>query len=456
MARRYFSSTATATTLSSGMDTSVTDMTVSSTSGFPTSYPFTIVVEEGVAGKEELCDVTAAGTGGATWTVTRGVDGTSGRSHSSGAVVRHAVSGRDFDEANAHVNASSGVHGLSGSVVGTSDSQTLSNKTLTAPVIATISNTGTLTLPTSTDTLVGRATTDTLTNKTISGASNTVSNLSPSAVTGTAVVTSDARLSDTRTPTDLSVTTGKIADSAVTTAKINASAVDASKIASGAVGSTQIASGAVTTAKIAAGAVTTTELGTDSVTAAKIAAGAVDTSELATGAVTTAKIAAGAVTATELGSSAVTNAKIAAGAVDTAQLATDAVTAAKIAAGAVDTSELATGAVTTAKIADGNVTQAKLSGDLASVTFGKNSYDVGSTGGWSSGYLEVNTGLSSGVTGFVGTLTTTNPRILTIIALNAHGDGGTGGANGYVRLYLQNNSGTAITSGSQYIHWIAW
>lgn len=45
--------------------------------------------------------------------------------------------------------------------------QTLTNKTLTAPVIATIVNTGTLTLPTSTDTLVGRATTDTLTNKTL-------------------------------------------------------------------------------------------------------------------------------------------------------------------------------------------------------------------------------------------------------------------------------------------------
>ena len=48
--------------------------------------------------------------------------------------------------------------------------ETLTNKTLTAPVIATIVNSGTLTLPTSTDTLVGRATTDTLTNKTIQGA----------------------------------------------------------------------------------------------------------------------------------------------------------------------------------------------------------------------------------------------------------------------------------------------
>ena len=45
--------------------------------------------------------------------------------------------------------------------------QTLTNKTLTSPIISTISNTGTLTLPTSTDTLVGRATTDTLTNKTL-------------------------------------------------------------------------------------------------------------------------------------------------------------------------------------------------------------------------------------------------------------------------------------------------
>ena len=44
--------------------------------------------------------------------------------------------------------------------------QTLTNKTLTTPIISSISNTGTLTLPTSTDTLIGRATTDTLTNKT--------------------------------------------------------------------------------------------------------------------------------------------------------------------------------------------------------------------------------------------------------------------------------------------------
>jgi len=55
-----------------------------------------------------------------------------------------------------------------------SRTQTLTNKTLTLPVIAQISNTGTLTLPTSTDTLVGRTTTDTLTNKTVALTSNTL------------------------------------------------------------------------------------------------------------------------------------------------------------------------------------------------------------------------------------------------------------------------------------------
>ena len=71
--------------------------------------------------------------------------------------------------------------------------QTLTNKTLTAPVISTISNTGTLTLPTSTDTLVGRATTDTLTNKTLTSA---VLNTS---VSGTAVLDEDDMASDSAT-----------------------------------------------------------------------------------------------------------------------------------------------------------------------------------------------------------------------------------------------------------------
>ena len=55
----------------------------------------------------------------------------------------------------------------SGTVVIDVATQTLTNKTLTTPVISSISNTGTITLPTATTTLVGRTTTDTLTNKTL-------------------------------------------------------------------------------------------------------------------------------------------------------------------------------------------------------------------------------------------------------------------------------------------------
>jgi len=77
----------------------------------------------------------------------------------------------------------------SGAVVGTTDSQTLTNKTLTTPVISTFSNTGTITLPTATDTLVGKATTDTLTNKTFdtagTGNSFKISGTSITGITGT-------------------------------------------------------------------------------------------------------------------------------------------------------------------------------------------------------------------------------------------------------------------------------
>jgi hypothetical protein len=97
----------------------------------------------------------------------------------------------------------------SGVVVGTTDTQTLTNKTLTTPIISSISNTGTLTLPTSTDTLVGRATTDTLTNKTINASNNTVSNITVSMLAGSAVVTEAEGISsndnDTTLPTSAAV-----------------------------------------------------------------------------------------------------------------------------------------------------------------------------------------------------------------------------------------------------------
>jgi hypothetical protein len=69
---------------------------------------------------------------------------------------------------------------------------TIAGLTLTSPTISTISNTGTVTLPTATDTLVGRATTDTLTNKTLTKsilvAPMERTSVSTSAATGTVTI----------------------------------------------------------------------------------------------------------------------------------------------------------------------------------------------------------------------------------------------------------------------------
>ena len=75
---------------------------------------------------------------------------------------------------------------IDSSVVTLTGTQTLTNKTLTSPIISTIVNTGTLTLPTSTDTLIARNTSDTLTNKTITASSNTITGLTNSNLSGTA------------------------------------------------------------------------------------------------------------------------------------------------------------------------------------------------------------------------------------------------------------------------------
>lgn len=162
MSLRYYAN-APATTLAASCTSLATSITVAATTGLPITYPFVVILDRGTASEEVVLCTAAAGT---TLTVTRGYDGTSAFSHAVGASVQHGLSAIDPREANAHVNASSGVHGLTGSVVGTTDTQALTNKDLTA---------GSNSFPTSLVTLTGA---QTLTNKSLTapGATGSLAN----------------------------------------------------------------------------------------------------------------------------------------------------------------------------------------------------------------------------------------------------------------------------------------
>ena len=296
MTTRKYSSRSQQTTLSAALTSSGTSATVvSGTSllgGVTVSAGeiFTVVIDPDTA-LEEIVDVSAVSTN--TLTIVRGRDGSSGVAHSAGAAVRHMAIGRDYREANTHIEAASGVHGVTGSVVGTTDTQTLTNKTLTSP---TITGTGAI-AGTFTGNLTGNVTGNVSgTAGSATGSAATLATARDFQLTGDV----EASAVSFNGSGNVSLTT-VIGTGVIVNADVNASAaIAATKIAgtavtqadSGTVTSAMIANGTIVDADIASGAaITKTKLNLGgTITSADLVDGTIVATDIADGTITAAKM----------------------------------------------------------------------------------------------------------------------------------------------------------------------
>ncbi len=100
-----------ATTLAGDITSGSTTINVADGSSYPPGTTnFYIVIDRGLSG-EEIIEISAR-SGNAFTAVTRGADGTSPTSHSSGATVEHCVPALTLQEANTHANQTTGTpHG---------------------------------------------------------------------------------------------------------------------------------------------------------------------------------------------------------------------------------------------------------------------------------------------------------------------------------------------------------
>ena len=316
MTTRKYSSRSQQTTLTAPLTSNATTMSVVSGSALmggktlTGTQTYTVVIDPDTA-LEEIVDVTVYSSGN-TITITRNIDGSSGQAHSAGAVVRHMAIGRDYQEANDHIEATTG-HGATGAVVGTTNTQTLTNKTLTAPVITTPTITSltlgdgnlvfegatdnafettltvvdptadrTVSIPDATTTLVGTDTTQTLTNKTLTSPTITgtgaIAGTFTGNLTGNVTGSSGSTTGNAATATALATArtfqlTGDVEASGVTfdgTGNVSLTTV----IGTGAIVNADInASAAIDKTKISGTAVTVADTGT--VTSAMIANGTI-------------------------------------------------------------------------------------------------------------------------------------------------------------------------------------
>jgi len=298
MTIRKYSSRSQKTTLSAAITSVATTANVVSGTSLmggatlSAGQTYTVVIDPDTA-LEEIVDVTAVSTN--TITITRGIDGSSAVAHSAGAEVRHMSIGRDFREANEHIENVTTAHGLTiANVLETTDTNMITTAMLQANAVTTAK---------------------------ITDANVTTAKIADSAITSAKIADLGIATGDIA---DLAITTGKIAAEAVTTAKIPESAITNSRIAADAVTADKIAADAVGTTEIAALAVTTAKIADSAITSAKIADGTIVAGDIADGAITSAKILDGTIATGDLADGAVTSAKIADATIVNADISTSA------------------------------------------------------------------------------------------------------------------------------------
>lgn len=126
--RRRYSNVAPAALLNTGINASDTAYALTTGTGFPPT-PFPLILDFDGAAEEA---VLVTGMSGANVTnCTRGYDGTTAQSHSVGATCVHGMIAKDAEEASQHTS-STGAHGTASPIVGTTDAQTLTNKTISS------------------------------------------------------------------------------------------------------------------------------------------------------------------------------------------------------------------------------------------------------------------------------------------------------------------------------------
>jgi microcystin-dependent protein len=115
MARREYTA-GRPTTLTAALSIGATSFTVADATNWPTStdYDFWVTVDGGTAQEERI--LCSARTGTTVTVATRGADGTTESNHSAGATIWPSWSATDADEANAHINSTTNIHGVTGSI----------------------------------------------------------------------------------------------------------------------------------------------------------------------------------------------------------------------------------------------------------------------------------------------------------------------------------------------------